>query len=154
MSRRRPLVALLAGAAMVLAFSPFDLLPLALVALAVLAHLWITARSARAAAGLGFVFGLGMFLAGVSWVYVSLHRFGAMPAPLAALATLGLCALLALYPALAGYAQAKLRAPPALRAALVIPACWTLAEWLRATLLSGFPWLTLGSAVVDTPLAG
>jgi apolipoprotein N-acyltransferase len=153
-SRRRPLVAFLAGAAMVLAYAPFDLLPLALVALAVLTHLWLTARSARAAAGLGFVFGLGMFLAGVSWVYVSLHRFGAMPAPLAALATLGLCALLALYPALAGYAQAKLRAPPALRAALVIPACWTLAEWLRATLLSGFPWLALGSAVVDTPLAG
>ena len=51
---------------MVLAFSPFDLSPLALVALAVLAHLWITARSARAAAGLGFVFGLGMFVAGVS----------------------------------------------------------------------------------------
>jgi len=139
---------------MVLAYSPFDLLPLALVALAVLAHLWITARSARAAAWLGFLFGLGMFLAGVSWVYVSLNRFGALPAPLAALATLGFCALLALYPALAGAAQAKLRAPPALRAALVIPACWTLAEALRATLLTGFPWLTLGTAVVDTPLAG
>ena len=61
-----------------------------------LTHLWLTARSAGAAAGLGFVFGLGMFLAGVSWVYVSLHRFGAMPAPLAAIATLGFCALLAL----------------------------------------------------------
>lgn len=139
---------------MVLAFSPFDLLPLALVALAVLAHLWITARSARAAAGFGFVFGLGMFLAGVSWVYVSLHRFGAMPAPLAAFATLGFCVILALYPALAGWAQAKLRAPHALRAALIIPACWTLAEALRATLFTGFPWLTLGTAVVDTPLAG
>ncbi len=139
---------------MVLAFSPFDLLPLALVALAVLAHLWITARNARAAAGLGFVFGLGMFLAGVSWVYISLHRFGAMPAPLAAIATLAFCTILALYPALAGWAQAKLRAPPALRAALVIPACWVLAEWLRATLFTGFPWLTLGSAVVGTPLAG
>jgi apolipoprotein N-acyltransferase len=139
---------------MVLAFSPFDLLPLALVALAVLTHLWVTARSARAAAGIGFLFGLGLFLAGVSWVYVSLHRFGAMPAPLAAIATLGFCAILALYPALAGWAQAKLRAPPALRAAFVIPACWTLAEWLRATLFTGFPWLTLGTAVVDTPLAG
>lgn len=154
MRRRRPLVAFLAGAAMVLAYAPFGLLPLALVALALLTHLWITARGARAAAGLGFLFGLGMFVAGVSWVYVSLHRFGAMPAPLAAFATLAFCAILALYPALAGAVQAKLGAPPALRAALVIPACWTLAEWLRATLLTGFPWLTLGSAVVDTPLAG
>ncbi|MDH3318395.1 MAG: apolipoprotein N-acyltransferase [Betaproteobacteria bacterium] len=139
---------------MVLAYSPFDLLPLALVALAVLTHLWITARGARAAFGIGFVFGLGMFLAGVSWVFVSMHRFGAMPAPLAAVATLGFCALLALYPALAGAAQARLRAPPALRAALVIPACWTLSEALRAMLLTGFPWLTLGTAVIDTPLGG
>lgn len=139
---------------MVLAFAPFGLFPVALVALAVLTHLWITARGPGAAAWLGFTFGFGMFLAGVSWVYVSLHRFGGMPAPLAAIATLGFCALLALYPALAGALQAKLRATPVLRAALVIPACWTLAEALRATLFTGFPWLTLGSGVVDTPLAG
>jgi len=151
---RRPLVALLAGAAMVPAFAPLELFPVALVSLAVLWHLWLTARDARTAAWLGFCFGLGMFLAGVSWVYISLHRFGAMPAPIAAFATFAFCAVLALYPALAGAVQAKLRAPLALRAALVIPACWTLAEWLRATLFTGFPWLALGSAAIDTPLAG
>jgi apolipoprotein N-acyltransferase len=145
---------LLAGAAMVLAFAPFELLPVALVALAVLTHLWITARSARAAAGTGFLFGMGMFLAGVSWVYVSLHRYGAMPAPLAAIATLGFCVVLSAFPALAGYVQARTGARPALRAALVIPACWVLAEWLRGTVLTGFPWLTLGSAAPGTPLAG
>jgi apolipoprotein N-acyltransferase len=139
---------------MVLAFAPFGLFPVALVSLAVLTHLWITARSARQAAWIGFLFGFGLFLAGVSWVYVSMHRFGGMPAPLAAVATVGFCALLALYPALAGLVQARLRVAPALRAALVIPACWTLAEALRATLFTGFPWLTLGSAVLDTPLAG
>jgi apolipoprotein N-acyltransferase len=146
---------LLAGAATVLAFAPLELFPVALVALAVLTHLWITARSARAAAWVGFWFGLGLFGTGVSWVYVSLHRFGTMPAPLAAAATLGFCAILALYPALAGALQARFaRTPHAVRAALVIPAAWTLAEWLRATLFTGFPWLTLGSAVLDTPLAG
>ncbi len=152
--RRRPLVAFLAGAAMVLAFAPLELFPVALLSLAVLTQLWLTARNARESAWLGFAFGLGMFLAGVSWVYISLHRFGAMPAPLAAFATLAFCAVLALYPAIAGAVQAKLRATPALRAALVIPACWTLAEWLRATLFTGFPWLALGSAAIDTPLAG
>jgi apolipoprotein N-acyltransferase len=140
---------------MPLAFAPLELFPVALLALGVLTHLWLTARRARDAALSGFLFGLGMFLAGVSWVYVSLHRFGGMPAPLAAFATLAFCAILALYPALAGALQARFaRAPHALRAALVIPAAWTLAEWLRATLFSGFPWLTLGSATVDTPLAG
>ena len=152
--RRRPLVAFLAGAAMVPAHAPLEFFPLALLALALLTQLWVTARGAREAAWLGFCFGLGMFLAGVSWVYVSMHRFGAMPAPLAAFATLAFCALLALYPALAGAAQARLRAHPALRAALAIPACWTLAEALRATLFTGFPWLALGTAAIDTPLAG
>ncbi len=139
---------------MVLAFAPFEALPVALVALAALTHLWITAKSPRAAAWIGFVFGMGMFLAGVSWVYISLHRFGAMAAPLAGVATLGFCVVLSAYPALAGYVQAKLRAGTAVRAALVIPACWVLAEWLRATLFTGFPWLTLGSAAPGTPLAG
>lgn len=152
--RRRPLVAFVAGAAMVPAHAPLELFPLALVSLAVLTQLWVTARGAREAAWLGWCFGLGTFLAGVSWVVISLHRFGAMPAPLAAFATFAFCAVLALYPALAGAAQARLRASPALRAALVIPACWTLAEWLRATLLTGFPWLALGAAMVDSPLAG
>jgi len=139
---------------MTLAFAPFEVLPVALVSLAALTHLWVTAKSPRAAAATGFLFGMGMFLAGVSWVYVSLHRFGAMPAPLAALATFGFCAVLSAYPALAGYVQARLRAGPALRAALVIPACWVLGEWLRATLFTGFPWLTLGNAAPGTPLAG
>ena len=139
---------------MVFAFAPFEFLAVALLSLAGLTHLWITARTPRAAAWTGFLFGMGMFLGGVSWVYISLHRFGAMPAPLAAIATLGFCAILSLYPAVAGYVQARIGGPVALRAALAIPACWTLAEWLRATLLTGFPWLTLGDAAPGTPLAG
>jgi apolipoprotein N-acyltransferase len=152
--RARLLVAFVAGAAMVPAFAPLEWFPLALVALAVLTHLWLAAPGPRAAAALGFAFGMGMFLVGVSWVYISLHRYGAMPAPLAAIATLGFCAILAAYPALAGALQARFRVPPALRAALVIPALWTLGEFLRATLFTGFPWLALGSAAIDTPLAG
>jgi apolipoprotein N-acyltransferase len=154
MNARRPLVAFLAGAAMVPAYAPLEWFALALAALAVLIHLWLAAPGPRAAAWAGFLFGLGMFLAGVSWIYISLHRFGAIPAPLAAFATLAFCVVLALCLALAGALQAKFRAPPLVRAALVAPALWTLAEWLRASLFTGFPWLTLGTAGIDTPLAG
>jgi len=154
MNWRRPFVAFLAGAAMVPANAPLEWFPLALAALAVLIHLWLAAPGPRAAAWTGFLFGMGMFLAGVSWVYISLHRFGAMPAPLAAFATFAFCAVLSAYLSLAGALQAKFRASPAVRAALVIPAIWTLAEWLRATLFTGFPWLSLGTAAIDTPLAG
>jgi apolipoprotein N-acyltransferase len=147
-------LALVAGAASVLAFSPFDLWPAGIAAHALLVHLWLRAESPRAGLALGYAFGLGLFGAGVSWVYVSLHRFGAMPAPLAAFATLLFCAWLAVFPAAVGWLQAKLRAPDAARAALAIPALWTLAEWLRGWHLTGFPWLGAGYAAIDTPLAG
>ncbi len=150
----RAALAFAAGAAAVLAFSPTDLWPAGLAALALLIHLWLRAESPRAALLLGYAFGLGFFGAGVSWVYISLHRFGAMPAPLAAFATLVFCAWLALFPAAVGWLQAKLRAGAAARAALAIPAFWALAEWLRGWHLTGFPWLGAGYAAIDTPLAG
>jgi len=153
-SRRAAAVALLAGAATVGAFAPFGLYPLALLGFAALIHLWLEAPRPADAFRTGFWFGLGLFGGGVSWVYVSLHRFGAMPAPLAAIATLAFCAILALYPALAGWLQARVKAPGAIRAVFVIPALWTFFEWLRGWLLTGFPWLSAGYAGVDTPLAG
>jgi apolipoprotein N-acyltransferase len=143
------LVAFVAGAASVLGFSPFDLFLVGLAAFALLAHLWL--RSAASPFLIGFFFGLGQFLAGVSWVYVSLHRFGGLPAPVAGFATLGFCAFLALFPAAAG--GLLVRFPEKLRA-LSLPPLWVLLEWLRGTILTGFPWLTMGTAAVDSPLAG
>ena len=145
-------VAFLAGATAVLGFAPFEFFPAALASFALLIHLWSRAASPRAAFALGFWFGIGLFGAGVSWVYVSLHRFGAMPAPLAALATLGFCGFLALFPALAGWSQARL--PQSELRPLAIPALWVLLEWLRGWILTGFPWLALGYAAIDWPLAG
>jgi apolipoprotein N-acyltransferase len=148
-------VAFVLGAVTVAGYAPFDLSLQPVVTVAGLAYLWHRARSARAAAATGYAFGLGWFLFGVSWVYVSLHDFGAMPAPLAAFATLLFCAFLALFPAAVGYACGRLAAPPLARYALLAPAAWTLAEWTRGWIFTGFPWLALGySQVPDSPLAG
>ena len=68
------------GAACVLAFAPFYAWPVALAGLALLFGVWERSGSALQAALSGFAFGLGYFLSGVSWVFVSLHYFGAMPA--------------------------------------------------------------------------
>ena len=150
--------ALLLGAATVLGFAPFGLFPLPLLTLALLFRLWRAAASPRAAALLGFGWGLGFFLAGVSWVYVSLHDVGGMAAPLAALATLLFCGYLALFPAVAGFlfrrsASADFLHP--LRDALLVAGLWTLSEWLRGWVLTGFPWLALGySQGPPSPLAG
>src|SRR5436190_4769240 len=142
-----------AGALSVAAFAPLGLYPLGIASLAVLIHSWMSATPAAAARS-GFAFGLGLFGAGVSWIYVSLHDIGGMAAPVAALATFLLCAFIALLPAIAGWLQARIPAHAALRACLLIPASWTLFEWIRSWILSGFPWLSFGYAAVGWPLQG
>ncbi|MBZ0092363.1 MAG: apolipoprotein N-acyltransferase [Sulfuricellaceae bacterium] len=143
------------GGLAVSGYAPFYLFPLPLLALAALFRLWQGASSPRRAALIGWAFGLGFFGFGVSWVYVSLHDFGAMPAPLAALATLLFCAFLALFPAAAAYLQARSALRPWLKYSLSIPALWVLGEWVRGWLFTGFPWLALGySQVPFSPLAG
>jgi len=147
-------LALLAGLCCMFGFAPFGIFPIPLLALAVLFTLWLRASTARAAAWLGLVFGLGLFCAGVAWIYVALHDYGDMPMLLALLGTLLFCAVLALFPAFAGYMQARLAVSAALRIGLVMPAAWVLFEWVRGTIFTGFPWLALGYAHNDSALAG
>ena len=149
-----PLTAFLLGAATVLGFGPFALATAPVLTAAGLLWLWQRAATPRAATVLGFGFGMGLFLGGVSWIYVSLHDIGGMPAPLAALATTLACAFLALFPAASGYLQAKFHAPLAAKQLLLIPALWALVEWLRDWLFTGFPWLSLGYTQAASPLAG
>src|SRR5688572_21210260 len=149
------ITAFVLGAAAVLGYAPFGLFPLPVLTLAALFYLWAKAPSPKAAALRGFAYGLGLFLFGVSWIYVSLHDFGAMPMPLAAIATFLFCAFLALLPAAAGYACARARVAGAAGIIFLAPAAWTLAEWTRGWLLTGFPWLATGySQIPVSPLAG
>ncbi len=135
-------------------FAPFSIFPIPVLALALLFALWLRAGSPRAAAWLSFVFGLGLFGAGISWIYVALHDYGDMPMSLALPATMLFSAFLALFTASAGYAQARFRVSNGMRAMLVMPAAWVLIEWLRGIIFTGFPWLTMGYAHSESPLAG
>ncbi len=149
------MLAALAGAVTVLGFAPFYLFALPVATLAVLIVLWRRAAGRRAAALIGLSFGLGFFLTGVSWVYVSLHDFGALPAPLAGILTLVFCAYLALYPAVTGWIYCALGPRSALATLAALPALWALADWLRGWLFTGFPWIALGySQIPASPLAG
>ena len=157
------LIALLGGALGVLAFAPFYFWPLGLVSLLTLFALWQRARSVGRAFSVGFVWGLGLFAAGVSWIYVSLHVYGHMPAILAGLATFLFCCYLALYPALAGALYrtltVRLALSPVTALLVLMPACFVMFEYLRGWVVSGFPWLTMGytqtpGGIVAAPLAG
>jgi Apolipoprotein N-acyltransferase len=146
--------ALLAGLSCVFGFAPFGIFPIPVLALAVLFALWQRAGTPRIAAWLGFAFGLGLFSAGIGWIYVALHDYGDMPMLLALPATMLFAAFLALFTALAGYAQARFPVAYGLRIMLVMPAAWVSVEWLRGVIFTGFPWLTLGYAHSESPLAG
>jgi apolipoprotein N-acyltransferase len=142
------------GAACVFGFAPFYAWPVPIVALAVLLFVWTRSISTRDAFLTGFAFGLGYFLAGVSWVYVSLHDFGAMPAVLAGLATFLFCAYLALFPALAGWLAVRFAPPAPARRTFFAAAAFAALEWIRGWLFTGFAWLGLGtSQAPDGPLA-
>lgn len=112
----------------------------------------------RHAALLGLSFGLGWFIAGVAWLFISMHRYGGMPAPLAALALALFGAYLSIFPAAASALTCVLRARPSRPAgcsdALTLAASWGAFELLRGHLFTGFPWLSPGYAHVDGPLAG
>ena len=147
-------LALLAGSSCVFGFAPFGLYPVPVLALTVLFALWLRAETIRTAAWLGFAFGLGLFSAGVGWIYVALHDYGDMQIWLALPVTFLFAAFLSLFVALAGYAQARLPVANWKRTTLVMPAVWVLVEWLRGTIFTGFPWLNLGYAHSDSPLSG
>ena len=147
----------LAGASLPLAFAPFDFFVLAYFAPLVLFYYWSDSSPKRAAL-MGFLFGLGLFGVGVSWVYVAIHVFGYAPVPLAVLMTSAFVAFLALYPALQGYVSVKLQQQFGLSRVesvlWIYPTTWVLVEWLRGWFLTGFPWLNLGYSQLNTPLVG
>lgn len=144
-----------AGILSVAGFAPFGFFPLTVLALAILFTQWASVERARTAARIGWFFGFGLFGAGISWIYIALHDYGDMPFLLALSGTALFAAFLALFPALVGYAQARLQTPAWMRVTLVMPALWVLAEWLRGLIFTGFPWLSFGySQAAASPLAG
>src|SRR5262245_57832597 len=152
--RYRRLIAVIAGAATSFAFAPYELHFLAWIAPAMLFLLW-EYEAPREAAGTGFWFGAALFGAGTWWIYTAIHDFGQAPTWLAILLLVALLAIKGAYYALTGLVVMRLAPDPSpARSLLLIPAGWTLMEWLRGWLFTGFPWLQLGYSQSDTALAG
>ena len=145
----------LAGVLLSFAFSPFDFGYLVVIALSILFWSWEDV-SAKKAALRGYLFGLGLFGCGVSWVYISVHDYGGANAVGSGLLTAFFVAFWALFPALVGYCVVKIKfVAGSVLNILIAPLLWVLIENYRGYwLLNGFPWLQVAYAQIDTPLGG
>ena len=126
---------------------------LQLISLASLAAGLLYAERPRQAAWRAGVFATAWLVGTFWWLFISMHTYGGLAAPLAVLAVLALAIFLALYYAVAAWGFMRLRPMHPAWAALLFAACWTLAELARGTLWTGFPWGASGYAHVDGPLA-
>ena len=149
------LVVLLAGGLLPLSFAPFHYYPVAIISLVLLFVCWSSVTAKRAAI-LGFLFGLGFFGVGVSWIYVAIHDFGQSGIFLASLLTTLFAGFLSLYLAGLGWLIRRFSSEHFSTAdyLLLLPAAWLIFEWFKGWFLTGFPWLELGVGQIDGPLSG
>ena len=141
-SARPRLAAVVLGALAATGFQPLGLWPLALLAIGFLSLLVRDAPDGRRAALLGWLFGLGHFTVGNWWIATAFTYQAQMPAALGWAAVPLLACYLAVYPALAAAGAHALASRVALP--LAFAGLWTVSEWLRGWVFTGYPWNPFG----------
>jgi apolipoprotein N-acyltransferase len=161
----RPDVALaaLAGALLALSFPKFGhpaCAWIALVPLFLALSGWngrpgpLPGTTATRGLALGLVASVVFFCGTLYWTGPVLVTFGGLPAPLGVVSVLLLSLYLGLYNAVGTAALAAILARYGRRGLWLAPAAWVAGEYLRGTLLSGFPWVVLGDSQVElVPIA-
>jgi apolipoprotein N-acyltransferase len=145
------LVALVSGCALPLSLAPFDVWPLGFVSVLLLAASLQEVNSSTGAFR-NYLFGLGMYGVGVSWVYVSIHEFGGASTGLTAALVALFVASISSFAALQGFLYVRFFRHGYWGTLLGFSCLWVVQEWFRTWFLTGFPWLFLGYGVMDTPL--
>jgi len=137
--------ALVAGALAALAMPPLYWLPIAIVGIVAYVWLWQAAPTPRSAFWRGLAWGTGHFAVGSYWIleafYVPPADFALLGPPIVA----GLAVVLGFFPGLAAWAARRIidRWPDLAgrySRLVVLAIAWTVAEWLRGHLFTGYPW--------------
>lgn len=99
----------------------------------------------------GLIFGLGYFVIGLWWIYISLHDVGGMNAALSCMAVFLLSAYMAVYFALATLTLTLLH--KSRFTGVFLAASWVVMEFLRGYIFTGFPWMGLAESQFNGPFA-
>ncbi|WMY95149.1 MAG: apolipoprotein N-acyltransferase [Arsenophonus sp.] len=135
-----------------LAFSPFDIWLTALFSLFGLQFLIIN-LSKKQGFLIGFFWGVGLFFGSIHWIYNSISNFGGMPFIINVCLIILLIVYLSFYPALFSYILNQFFPDANIcRFIFAAPSIWQLTEYLRSSILTGFPWLQFGYTQIDGPL--
>lgn len=148
------LYAFLTGAGSAFAFAPLNWWPVLPIAFAVMCELISRSKTFWRGLLLGWAFGLGQFAIGLNWIATAFTYQAAMPAWLGWLAVALLSIYLAIYPAIATGLAWRLGREDRVVLVIVFAGAWTLTEWLRGTMFTGFPWNPAAAVLVATPLIG
>jgi apolipoprotein N-acyltransferase len=139
---------LLAGGISATGFAPLNLWPLTLICFAILMLVIPNAATGKRAFLLGWLFGLGHFTIGNNWIATAFTYQANMPEWLGWLAVPLLAVYLAVYPALAAWGAWRMAKAP-IAFAFTFAGFWTITEWLRAWVFTGFSWNPLSAIAAD-----
>jgi len=146
---------LIAGASLTLTFAPFNCWYLAFISVAIF-YFSLQKVNPKQAFINGFLFGFGLFITAVSWVFISVHQYGDASIWLASFLTFIFCTFLASFFALQSWLWIKLlKSKQNIYLNLMsFASLWLMFEFLRRWLFGGFPWAYLGYSQTDSHLLG
>ena len=153
-SRLQMLLAIIAGGLMPLAFAPYKIWPLAILLPTVLLWMVQSEQRIKRIFLLSWLFGVAYLGVGFGWIYNSLHIYGKAPPLVAGGITASVVMFLALFIAAAVSVCRFYQISSKISPLWLLPVVWFAMEWIKGIVLTGFPWLSLGYAHTQSPLAG
>lgn len=128
-----------------LGFPPVHAWPIALIGVAGFVWLVWQAKTWKRAFSLGWLFGVAHFTLANNWIATAFTYQAAMPAALGWVAVPLLSLYLAVYPALAALGAHLIARKAGLGVfGVALAGCWTISEWLRSWVFTGYAWDPLG----------
>lgn len=147
----RALLALAAGALLPLSMAPFHFWPLGPLALGL--YFWVLLDAPGRGLLAGWLFGLGLYGVGTSWIYVSIHEHGGASPLLAGFLVLLFASGLGLLTMLMAGLFVRFRPADTRLAAVFFALLYMGLEWVFTWFLTGFPWTAAGYGQIESPLS-